>query len=49
MQLSKINAGLWVPLYSKLKFTPLYGGGKRIRTADLLDANQPLSQLSYAP
>ena len=26
-----------------------YGGGKRTRTADLLVANQLLSQLSYAP
>jgi hypothetical protein len=25
------------------------GGGERVRTDDLLDANQALSQLSYTP
>ncbi len=29
--------------------TPLSGGGKRVRTAGLLVANQMLSQLSYTP
>ena len=28
---------------------PILGGGKRDRTADLLVANQTLSQLSYTP
>ena len=27
----------------------LYGGPDRVRTDDLLDANQALSQLSYSP
>ena len=32
-----------------LKTQIINGGGKRDRTADLLDANQMLSQLSYTP
>ena len=30
-------------------FLPLFGGDKRDRTADLLNAIQALSQLSYTP
>jgi hypothetical protein len=30
-------------------FSPITGGGERVRTDDLLDANQALSQLSYTP
>ena len=29
--------------------SPLYGGAERVRTDDLLNANQPLFQLSYGP
>ena len=30
-------------------FLAIFGGAMRDRTADLLDANQALSQLSYSP
>ena len=45
-------ADLRLPLYTnrnKAFKTVDIGGGKRTRTADLLVANQLLSQLSYAP
>ena len=29
--------------------SPLNGGAERVRTDDLLNANQPLFQLSYGP
>ena len=29
--------------------SPFYGGAERVRTDDLLNANQPLFQLSYGP
>ena len=29
--------------------SPKYGGAERVRTDDLLNANQPLFQLSYGP
>ena len=29
--------------------SPSYGGAERVRTDDLLNANQPLFQLSYGP
>ena len=29
--------------------SPIYGGAERVRTDDLLNANQPLFQLSYGP
>ena len=36
---------------NRLSYTPIRknGGGKRVRTDDLLNANQALSQLSYTP
>ena len=38
-----LNMGyLWILL-------SLYGGAERVRTDDLLNANQPLFQLSYGP
>ena len=40
----------FTPYFLLLTFHGLYsGGGKRIRTADHLVANQALSQLSYTP
>lgn len=41
----------WVtdPSVISLKFQGFFGGGNRDRTCDLLNANQMLSQLSYAP
>ena len=40
----------FTPYFLLLTFHDLYsGGGKRIRTADHLVANQALSQLSYTP
>ena len=29
--------------------SPYHGGAERVRTDDLLNANQPLFQLSYGP
>ena len=34
---------------NQLSYEPIYGGGKRIRTADPLLAKQVLYQLSYTP
>ena len=43
-----LKSGAFTPHFSLL--TPhSIGGGKRIRTADHLVANQALSQLSYTP
>ena len=35
--------------YHGSELPPKYGGAMRDRTADLLNANQALSQLSYSP
>ena len=35
--------------FRKTEFSELFGGDKRDRTADLLNAIQALSQLSYTP
>ena len=34
---------------NQLSYEPSYGGAERVRTDDLLNANQPLFQLSYGP
>ena len=34
---------------NQLSYEPLNGGAERVRTDDLLNANQPLFQLSYGP
>ena len=36
-------------LYPHIQYSVVYGGDKRDRTADLLNAIQALSQLSYTP
>ena len=34
---------------NQLSYEPSYGGAERVRTDDLLNANQPLFHLSYGP
>ena len=43
------STGLPAELYPQIRYSVVIGGDKRDRTADLLNAIQALSQLSYTP